>query len=35
MPWHGKWGLIALLVLAAIMVIASLMQSSYHAVVRH
>ena len=34
MPWHGKWGLIALLVLAAIMVIASLMQSSYHAVVR-
>ena len=34
MPWHGKWALIALLVLAAIMVVASLMQSSYHAVVR-
>lgn len=30
----GKWALIALLVLAAIMVLASLMQSSYHAVVK-
>jgi hypothetical protein len=30
----GKWALIALLVLAAIMVIASLAQSSYHTVVR-
>lgn len=34
MPGHGKWALIVLLVLAAIMVVASLMQSSYHAVVR-
>ena len=32
--FRGKWALIVLLVLAAIMVLASLMQSSYHAVVR-
>jgi hypothetical protein len=31
--FRGKWGLISLLVLAAIIVLASLMQSAYHAVV--
>ena len=31
--FRGKWGLISLLVLAAIIVLASLMQSAYHVVV--
>jgi hypothetical protein len=33
--FRGKWALIALGLLAAIMVLAQLMQSSYHTVVRH